>query len=144
MSVKTIISIIFCFSCGSLIAETTKIECPKSINAVESLQEPSGEWVLKTDRGKRGKFLDSISVYLGSPEDMGNLIPDQTIQKDRQRKYIWTLNGDNEEAIWAVCSYTNSTLLLTRPLPAKTLKCELTEKLLPTGVKLSIESMSCE
>lgn len=47
-------------------------------------------------------------------------------------------------AYWLACSYSNSPLMLTRPLAATVRRCELTEQRLPSGARLGIASFVCE
>ncbi len=143
MTSKISVSILLVMYCLSASAEAIKIDCPKSIDVTESALEVNRFWTVEIDSGKRGRFLDSVSVYSGRPENMGNLIPDKTIEKGSRRIYIWKF-ADQADEIWIGCTYINSMLQLTQPLPKGVHKCELTEKILPSGVKLAIETMNCE
>lgn len=141
---KAVIHLTLALCSENILADAIQIECPKNIEVIESAQNVGDEWKVEKDLGKRGKFLDSVSVYSGHPNNMGNLIPDKTSQTNRQRKYLWIFNENDQGEFWVACTYTNSALLLTKPIRKGTRRCELTEKLLPTGAKLAIESMNCE
>lgn len=121
-----------------------RIDCPESIAAVESLDGAGEAWRVETDLGKRGKFLDSISVFSGPPAEMASLVPDRSSERKQRRISAWEFSAQSSEAYWVACTYTNSTLQLTRQLPSGVRRCELSERLQPNGVKLGIEGMKCE
>ena len=125
-------------------ASPTKIDCPQTIEVMESIVATDNSWSVAQDRGRRGYFLDSISIYSGHPREMANLVPDKTIRRNQERKFTWNLHSSEKEEYWVACSYSNSLSLLTKALPKSYKKCELTEKLLPSGKKLKIERFSCE
>lgn len=125
-------------------AEKLSVECPPTIETNESAKDVGDSWRLEQDLGKRGKFLDSISIYSGPPKEMATLVPDKTTQKSKKRKSVWSFSNQSNDQYWVACTYTNSSLLLTKPLPKGTKKCELSESLLATGVKLAVESLICE
>lgn len=126
------------------VAGELRIDCPESIAAVESLDGAGEAWRVETDLGKRGKFLDSISVFSGPPVEMASLVPDRSSRKKQLRTSTWQFAAASTAAYWVACTYTNSTLLLTRQLPSGVRRCELSERLRPNGVKLGIEDMKCE
>ncbi|MCZ2136441.1 MAG: hypothetical protein LC098_13600 [Burkholderiales bacterium] len=125
-------------------AEPTVIVCPPTLDATESPHGAVDGWQVEVDHGKRGKFLDSISVFSGPPNEMANLVPDKTSSKSLERKSLWRLRGPADSTYWVACSYINSTLLLTRALPAGTRQCELSERLLRTGARLSVDELICQ
>lgn len=126
------------------VAGELRIDCPESIAAVESLDGAGEAWQVETDLGKRGKFLDSISVFSGPPAEMASLVPDRTSRKKQLRTSTWQFAAPSTAAYWVACTYTNSTLQLTRQLPSGVRRCELSERLLPNGVRLGIDGMKCE
>lgn len=130
------------FSLTSM-AGALEISCPGKIDVTESVADTDGSWRVTEDEGRRGYFLDSVSVYSGHPRELANLVPDKTIVRNQRRKYIWNLIASTPEEYWVACSYTNSRSLLARALPNGLKKCELTEVLLPTGAKLKIDSFAC-
>jgi hypothetical protein len=119
-----------------------EIVCPHQLQATETAEPVSG-WQAQTDLGKRGRFLDGISVYSGNPEEMANLVPDSSLVRKGERISTWKLRAD-EHGYWMACRYTNSLTLLTRPLAPRFSRCELREKLLPSRARLSIGGFSCE
>ena len=75
--------------CVGAAAGELAIDCPESIAAVESLSTADDAWRVETDLGKRGKFLDSISVFSGPPAEMASLVPDRTSRKKQLRTSTW-------------------------------------------------------
>ena len=130
--------------CVGAAAGELAIVCPESIAAVESLSTADDVWRVESDLGKRGKFLDSISVFSGPPAEMASLVPDRTSRKKQLRTSTWQFAAPSTAAYWVACTYTNSTLQLTRQLPSGVRRCELSERLLPNGVRLGIDGMKCE
>lgn len=124
-------------------AGPTKIDCPREIKVMESVAVVDNSW--SATRNEAGRYLlDNVLVYWGHPRRMGNLIPDESIERNLRRVSTWNLDASGKEEHWVACSYTDSLTLLTKVLPKKYKKCELTTELLPTGAKLSIESFACE
>lgn len=121
-----------------------EISCPGRLDVAESAANADSSWSLVLDEGRRGYFLDSVSVYSGHPGSLANLVPDRTVVTKRERRYIWNLHSSEPEGYWVACSYTNSRLMLTKALPAGLKRCELTEKLLPSGARLGIERFDCQ
>jgi hypothetical protein len=130
--------------CVGAAAGELVIVCPESIAALESLSAADDAWRVETDLGKRGKFLDSISVFSGPPAEMASLIPDRTSRKKQLRTSTWVFPAQASATYWVACTYSNSTLQLTRQLPGGVRRCELSERLLPNGVRLGIAGMKCE
>jgi hypothetical protein len=125
-------------------ADPEIIYCPPVIDVTESVATTDPSWTVTQDKGRRGHFLDSISIYSGHPRDIANLVPDNTTQRNQERKYTWNLSASKQEEYWIACSYSNSLSLLTKALSKTHKKCVLTEKLLPSGTKLKTEGLECE
>lgn len=129
---------------GASAADPVRIDCPPTIDATEAIVGTADSWEVAPDLGKRARRLDSIAVFAGHPRDMASLVPDRTRADKHRRTSVWTLRPDKGEGYWVACRYTNSLLLLTRALPKDARKCELTERLLPSGATLAIEAFACE
>lgn len=142
---KKIILLAVCITHYSIAtASEIKIDCPESINSTESLQTTNDAWQVEADLGKRSRFLDTIAIYSGNPKEMASLVPNKIKQKNRKRTSIWEFSKSSAGEFWVSCTYTNSMLMLAKPLPKNVQRCELTERLLATGVSLGIENMRCE
>jgi hypothetical protein len=118
--------------------------CPESLEVTESATTPDNRWIIVKDAGRRGHFIDSVSIYAGHPRDLANLAPDRTKNIPGQRKTQWNLPEANATEYWLACAYTNSLLMLARPLPREIRSCILTESRLPSGVRIGIVSFVCQ
>ena len=130
--------------CVGAAAGELVIVCPESIAAVESLSTADDAWRVESDLGKRGKFLDSISVFSGPPAEMASLVPDRTSRKKQLRTSSWLFTAQASATYWVACSYSNTTLQLNRQLPGGVRRCDLSERLLPEGVRVGIAGMKFE
>lgn len=97
------------------------VGCPMTIAVTQKLAAPSSGWTeglsqLPTD-------LAGISVFEGPPEDMADLVPDESPKTPNTVSDIWEL-PPSERGYWLTCRYANTTVTLTRQLPKSVTHCE--------------------
>lgn len=136
-------SLLASLSCASK-PYATELACPDKLEISESATLPEGNWSAVKDEGRRGHFLESVSIYAGHPSQLATLVPDKTKSLTGQRKYIWNLPEAGASGYWLACSYAHTLLILTRALPNEIRRCELTESRLPSGVRLGIVGFACQ
>lgn len=110
------------------------IACPASIETTQQLRNPvPAGWlqvadVVERDSAKRWMNthrLRGISFSDGHPSDLVTLVPDNPNEYGRGRKFAqrWTLI--DSKGLYATCSYDQTTVELTRPIPSGYKVCEV-------------------
>jgi hypothetical protein len=118
------------------------IACPLKIEVTQQLAAGSPDWKI----GSTGwpAALTALAVYDGKPESHYALVQDGEKQDDKTWTVIWNL-PPKPQPYWITCRYANTTITLSRPLPATVTRCELVHDLENTTADggLMVRSMDC-
>jgi len=126
------------------------LACPASVEVREQPSAaPASPWQAMADPGLPVHALSGVSMLQGPPDQGARLVPDFERKAGQRRHYGWTFKPvpasvPAQEALWLACSYHHTALILVRPVPAGMKRCEVQERLLPTGRSLAIEGLRCE
>lgn len=118
---------------ASAVAEESVVayRCPPRITTAQTLAAPVPEWRPSVDysfaaAGKTAHTsehpLDSVMFFEGQPEDGASLVPDN---ENEATGNVWDARWDftRSETIWFACTYRQTTVLLSRQLPAGIRSC---------------------
>lgn len=94
------------------------INCPTQIETTEKLSQTYEDW--QTSNAPYKHFLNSVSMYVGKPEQLAMLKPEQ----DKTNNTVTWIFSAND-AISISCSYQGTYIQLSRSLPKGTTKCTL-------------------
>ncbi len=100
--------------------------CPASIDVQpQQLAKAVPGWTAsKTTMSQAGggsHVLWFVNIYDGDPKDKADLVPDINGPLSRS----WTLSG-SPNGFWMECHYTQTTIVLARPLPVVVKSCVVT------------------
>ena len=101
-----------------------QISCPTDLTVEQRATAPSGEWTVATT-GHR-PLLASVTLYEGPPEKHLAVKPirEQTVKEETTR--VWEL-PTGRDTYWLSCEYTNTNLVISRPLPRDIRRCDSVE-----------------
>jgi len=101
-----------------------QIACPIDLAVEQRAAAPSAEWTVATT-GHR-PLLASVTLYEGPPERHVVVRParEQTVKDETTR--VWELAA-GRDTYWLSCQYTNTNLVISRPLPKDIRRCESVE-----------------
>ncbi|WP_442953036.1 STY0301 family protein [Paucibacter sp. B51] len=100
------------------------LSCPPSIRTNQSLTAPVQGWrssnneFTVVNHELRGGFYGLTD---GPPDKLLLLVPSSTVTNKRGLLSTWVL--EKSEGVWLVCGYQNTTIQLSKPLPAGLVKC---------------------
>ena len=114
------------FACGFalLLAPASTfadVGCPQAVTVTQALAAPQSGWTAGLD--KLPTEAAGVSVFEGPPEELADLVPDDGKDASDARSDIWNL-PQSDRGYWLVCHYANTTVILSRQLPATVTHCE--------------------
>jgi hypothetical protein len=118
------------------------VTCPLKIAVTQQLAAQGPGWKIGTTGWPAA--LTALSVFDGTPENHYALRQDDERQDEKTWTVIWNL-PPRPHPYWITCRYVNTTITLSRPLPATVTRCELVHELeisAPDG-GLVVRSMDC-
>jgi hypothetical protein len=114
--------------------------CPKEVHTDQKLRAPVPGWRTFLNKENERHDLHKIFLYDGRPEEMANLKPDNG-DDPQGHGWEWTLYPTDGRRIWEVCVYDDTSIRLSKELPASVRKCRVIES---TGPVREIETLRCE
>lgn len=123
----SIVTALLFATAASSAAPVVSLSCPEHIETKQQLMTPLDGWQATQDQtrsvgGKLGRTIMGFSD--GHPEDRAILAPAGS-SRSRQHKGMranrWPL--ERSEDVWFVCSYNQTTIQLSKPLPAGLRQC---------------------
>jgi hypothetical protein len=97
------------------------VGCPMKVEVKQTLAAPPSGWTAGLD--KLPTEAAGVSVFEGPPAEMADLVPDDGKDATDTRNDIWNL-PQSDRGYWLVCHYANTTVTLSRQLPATVTRCE--------------------
>ena len=97
------------------------VGCPMKVEVKQALAAPPSGWIAGFD--KLPTEAAGASVFEGPPEELADLVPDDSKDGADTRSDIWNL-PHSDRGYWLVCRYSNTTVILSRQLPAIVTRCE--------------------
>jgi len=118
------------------------VSCPARIEVDQTLAAAVDGWTAGID--KLPTELANISVFDGPPEELVQLIYDDTAETAATETAVWNLPS-NPRGYWLTCHYASTTVTLTRRLPSSVTRCEivLDKNLRFAGGQMVVKSMTC-
>lgn len=114
------LSLLAAVSANTVNAET--ITCPKTIAVTEqALAQDMPGWQVFTDKTNLQTDVMGVMVYSGPPEELASLVPDENAKTHAQ----WNLVNNGNEAYFLACRYANTSVQLTRRIPAEAQHCRV-------------------
>ena len=97
------------------------VGCPMKVEVKQALATPQSGWTAGLD--KLPTEAAGVSVFEGPPEELADLVPDDGKDAADTRSDIWNL-PQSDRGYRLVCRYANTTVILSRQLPATVSRCE--------------------
>src|SRR5215468_3880925 len=98
------------------------VGCPMKVEVKQALATPQSGWTAGLDQVPTEAA--GVSVFDGPPEEMADLVPDDSKDAVDIRSDIWNL-PQSDRGYWLVCHYANTTVTLARQLPTTVTRCEV-------------------
>lgn len=110
-----------------LMAETLPLSCPDQIKTEQKAKTPPAGWETSNTWSDllpdNGHALNGVGFYSGPPNEGALLAPDQTKTRGKKFTSTWYLPPVKEK-YWFACTYDQTTVVLTKQLPDRPLRCE--------------------
>ena len=110
------------FSPAAVAADS--LTCPANINTHQQLAASLPGWSTFLDDTPH--LLAGITFYDGPPQEKASLAYDSISKSAGMQSAKWTFAPAAGRATWIACSYADTSVRLTRPLPTNTATCEVT------------------
>ena len=108
------------FSSGS---GANDFACPADIQVEEHVPAPPSGWTAFSNDAQGRHLRVAVGFYDGPPEERASLKQDS---EDETGPAVWTFARTPGRAIWQVCTYSDTPLRLSRPLPDSIQSCRAT------------------
>ncbi|PHV12900.1 hypothetical protein CSQ89_03155 [Chitinimonas sp. BJB300] len=114
-------------------AASLELSCPAEIETKQEIVTPPSGWRISKssptvlDQGTTtSKHHGEVTGFSsGPPEERAILAPDRTIKSKKERSFINVWPFSTSEENWFICSYRNSVIELSKPLPAGLKQCSI-------------------
>lgn len=110
----------FCLS--ALAAEPAA--CPATVNVHEQLTAPVAGWSATNDDAPHQ--LAGLTFYDGPPQEKASLVYDDITRAAGKQIAKWTFAPQRQRAIWIACSYSGTSVVLAKAMPATVSSCVVT------------------
>jgi len=98
--------------------------CPATIEVHEQLADPVAGWNAMVD--DMPHQLAGLTFYDGPPQEKASLVYDDITKAAGKQVAKWRFAPDRARAIWLACSYSGTSVVLTKALPAALSSCTVT------------------
>lgn len=121
----------------------TLINCPDMISVQEKPDYLPDGWSFYSDDGSHR--LIGFGFFNGNPKNKEELAPEKEFIKKRKLYSIWHFDRSNTEHIWISCTYSQTSITLTRPLNKSFNTCTIVSDMTITIYgQPSIVSVKCQ
>lgn len=119
---KLAISLFSLFSLVSCVAQGEVLVCPQALTVGQTAKAAAGWSVFnEVDDGRHPYFFAGFTD--GPPEQMTALMHSSEKMRGKDKVLIYDFSAPQEP--WLACSYTRTSLTLSRKLPAATKQCRV-------------------
>jgi hypothetical protein len=98
--------------------------CPTTIRVRQELVAPVAGWA--PTQNDAPVQLAGITFYDGPPAEKASLAYDRMTKAGRKQIASWRFTAEEGRPAWVSCSYSGTTVELSRSLSYKTTSCEVT------------------
>jgi hypothetical protein len=98
--------------------------CPAKIDVRQQLATNAPGWTATQDDSPHQ--LAGITFYDGPPQQKASLVYDDMAKAGGKQIARWRFTPDSGRQTWIACSYSGTSLELTKSLPPNTSACEVT------------------
>ncbi len=117
--------------------------CPAKIDVHQQLATSVSGWTPIADDSPHQ--LAGITFFDGPPKEKASLVYDDIKKAGGKQIATWTFSPDSSRQTWIACSYSGTSLQLTKALPAGTRSCVVTYDPREQIASLpSIEKITCK
>ena len=106
-------------------APAVQLSCPEHVETIQQAVTVPGGWQTSQDRtmSEVGQLPRTTMGFSdGPPQERATLAPSASLRKaNGVRVNRWSLQ--HSEGVWFVCSYSQTTIQLSKPLPAGLSNC---------------------
>lgn len=106
----------FCFA-------AEPVTCPATIATRQELKAPVFGWT--ATQGSASGDLAGITFYDGTPAEGASLVYDKITRGKAEQTATWTFAPRTGRQIWIGCSYSGTSIQLTKSLPASVTTCSV-------------------
>lgn len=111
---------------------SNNVLCPEKITTTQQLTGDYADW--KPFSADAAHFVDGVSFYSGDPHEQAVLKPDSFVKGKATWRFV---SGDT---IYMVCQYNQTTIRLSKVLPAYTTQCQVSYNLSINGANGPVPS----
>lgn len=98
--------------------------CPASVRTKQALSSKPAGWQTYSENEGSDHPLVSVRFFDGPPDQLASLAPDK--EDEEKGESVFAFAADT--AIWQVCAYADTTMMLARPLRAGVKACKVSFK----------------
>ncbi|UMR31605.1 hypothetical protein MJ904_05150 [Massilia sp. MB5] len=136
---KTSSLAIFSLAAMALSAKSAELVCPSGLVVRQTAETPTG-WTAFDAAAEREHPFHIAEISEGPPQRRILLMPTREIKQGKNKALVYDLGSIRQP--WLICSYTDTSLTLSRSLPAHTRRC--TFVLDHATNYASVKQMGCE
>jgi hypothetical protein len=116
-----LLEVLFCCLCA---AADQPAACPATVNVQQQLAARVVGWSSMLDDAPHQ--LAGITLYDGPPQDKASLAYDDITKAAGKQVTKWSFTPHSERPIWIACSYSGTSVVLMKALPATVSGCVVT------------------
>lgn len=111
------------FTLVAVAALTMGPVCPSRIETSQRMTSTPGGW--SAEQKKWPHDLSGVVIYYDNPSTLLELMPDSTSKDASGRHFVYVLPFRRKEA-WVECSYSSTSVVLRKKVPATVKRCQVT------------------
>jgi hypothetical protein len=98
------------------------VDCPPALTLKQEAVAPPAGWSASDD-GQRHR-LAGVTFFDGPPKELASLVYDDSASAGGEWTGIWHF-GPNPRGFWIACSYSGTSVVLSRPVPKEVKVCRV-------------------
>jgi hypothetical protein len=100
------------------------LSCPAAVTVNEKIGAAQPGWTVTQD--STPNRLAGVTFYDGPIEQKASLVYDERRRGVRSDEHLWRFDSKNPRGYWIACSYSGTSLILSRRIPAAITRCTVT------------------